>query len=1405
MDFSPSLPAIPRLRLTRHTQLSPQDDDLSRTPTAGPSRLHALQDESEDTDATPRLPVSSSLPSMYAVAEDTPAARLRALLAQVPNTSSASRTQLLHEPSPSLPSDRESDFEPPPRWGDTSASSARESLRSLFTHALRDPGDTPRKDVRRNSIDLSEVEDTLSYLLLHLLHGQRSAESMSGVSDSSADNATSLRDGHAPRSGISSASLQTMQLSAQFHSRSNLLDQDSEMQRAMGAIDSFDGASTNQEPPPSASLPPAPQMTVPSLASRPRSSLVRSGSLTESKLAANALRRSEGPHTRKDSYDSTSSVDSIAGNVSSAPSTPPRDSYHHHRASHSLTGSPLPQEFPRQKHEQTHSGGSRPSSRAESSSSIADFRDRMKDTDKERQRERERAWNRPLSARARTMSHTGSPRSGLDHSGSGPSSVSHSREHSRPPSPSESVRSRATEGEENYSRERNWGSPHPKRDHQHRPASPIPGVSHLRAQVQSTHSNGSDTHTHSHTQNRRLRHNHSQASLHSEGSSRPSSPADSVHSQQIGRKDGEEETIHRRERNWGSRHQKWTHTNIHKRATSPNPAASHSRVRRQSLESKSNSSTPVTSALTRPPNGNGHLKGRPSELSLPASAEHLSLHHTALHPEMPEHIEQNETAPPLMSTSPLSKPANGHARDKPLRLPSRLPRPDSPLITSSVNGKTAGADVKGVSPASSPARFGWQFPRNRPQLPDFEPDSSSPERSPSPVQHSASRADGPGKPSHIPVHSPDKVPKVEIKRNGDVRAFTKGHRRATTEFTEANGAVPPNIYSRPEPELEPELASELGSTDVNSLRGSDESVQDAPTPIARPIEIPPPEMLQSFSPVGGPSEHAEDILNAFAAEEPDSETSSPTTTPVDMVPSFELSTPPRLPELPGPPSSSDDETGSIDITSAHQGDGPPNLTVTKTPRPPGAWAATPAPARSRTPQPTSSSFTPAKLSRARSNSLPQTSFVDSQSSTTAPPSALSRTGTLPVRTPAPPGGWFSTPGSLRRKSLMKVRFDSVPSDSATSDADTGPKGKNVEVSLPAADWGETQLARLMNSSESMSEPSFDHVESSSPAPASSTVANDDGQEVGGSTADAPPDAASYTSAGLPSHRKTRRSPSVRLLDEYGRAQEEQPITPSRKDARDHSASMRMPGGGPLKTPRNASVRIVDAMGHEVEEPSEQNDSEDTVTEVRYSRQEALLRMKRAVADLQEGLRGVDTSGNAILDDPRLGELYDVSKAAREMRSQLASTLQQAQTVHKYGSLKESMRKSRFLPNFLPEQRMVSWSHWLFWGLFFFQLILFFFIMSRTHARHHFLTTYFDPFYADLYIHPNKPEYNYDTNLFAFLRRRPSEPSYVERLGIEGPVDYITRSIADAVAQVQRFVWESWGPGGDDRVKAWPPT
>jgi len=55
-----------------------------------------------------------------------------------------------------------------------------------------------------------------------------------------------------------------------------------------------------------------------------------------------------------------------------------------------------------------------------------------------------------------------------------------------------------------------------------------------------------------------------------------------------------------------------------------------------------------------------------------------------------------------------------------------------------------------------------------------------------------------------------------------------------------------------------------------------------------------------------------------------------------------------------------------------------------------------------------------------------------------------------------------------------------------------------------------------------------------------------------------------------------------------------------------------------------------------------------------------------------------SSSGLGLDDPRLSELYDLSEAAREMRGQLKSSLQQTQIAHKYGSLKDSMRKSRFI-------------------------------------------------------------------------------------------------------------------------------
>jgi hypothetical protein len=118
---------------------------------------------------------------------------------------------------------------------------------------------------------------------------------------------------------------------------------------------------------------------------------------------------------------------------------------------------------------------------------------------------------------------------------------------------------------------------------------------------------------------------------------------------------GDEETIHEREHNWGLRQQKWAHTHTRKQAASPNPTTSHSRLQ---TNSEPDPSAPAGSAkwfVT--------VKGRPAE-------QHLSSRHSASSPEAPEQAELD------ISTT---KPTNGYPHDRPLRMPSRHPRPHSPL------------------------------------------------------------------------------------------------------------------------------------------------------------------------------------------------------------------------------------------------------------------------------------------------------------------------------------------------------------------------------------------------------------------------------------------------------------------------------------------------------------------------------------------------------------------------------------------------------------------------------------------------------------------------------------------------------------------------------------------------------
>lgn len=177
---STDAPVFPRLRLNRtknvlnHTE-SPQ--------VPGPS----ISQPSEDTQSTPRAVAPSTfLPAPnfpMATPLDTPAARLRALLSKSSNDWSTSRQR-----DPSL-SEPDSDFDPP-HGNSTSASHHHESLRQLFTRALRD--DTPQKlrVARRNSIDLSEV-DSASPRVLRVNDQPLRSRQRKSVSDEELEKASS--------------------------------------------------------------------------------------------------------------------------------------------------------------------------------------------------------------------------------------------------------------------------------------------------------------------------------------------------------------------------------------------------------------------------------------------------------------------------------------------------------------------------------------------------------------------------------------------------------------------------------------------------------------------------------------------------------------------------------------------------------------------------------------------------------------------------------------------------------------------------------------------------------------------------------------------------------------------------------------------------------------------------------------------------------------------------------------------------------------------------------------------------------------------------------------------------------------------------------------------------------------
>lgn len=147
----------------------------------------------------------------------------------------------------------------------------------------------------------------------------------------------------------------------------------------------------------------------------------------------------------------------------------------------------------------------------------------------------------------------------------------------------------------------------------------------------------------------------------------------------------------------------------------------------------------------------------------------------------------------------------------------------------------------------------------------------------------------------------------------------------------------------------------------------------------------------------------------------------------------------------------------------------------------------------------------------------------------------------------------------------------------------------------------------------------------------------------------------------------RRSPVVRVVDAFGREQ---------KVGSDKNAANTLLAP---PTPRSrSSVRIMDAMGREVEEKVEEEPSMDITSEEELlSHNEALRRVRQSIADLASGLSDVErcvfysdiqkfvthksrSSSNEIeVSNNKMNELNDVSQAARNARRRLEETLRLA--------------------------------------------------------------------------------------------------------------------------------------------------
>lgn len=575
----------------------------------------------------------------------------------------------------------------------------------------------------------------------------------------------------------------------------------------------------------------------------------------------------------------------------------------------------------------------------------------------------------------------------------------------------------------------------------------------------------------------------------------------------------------------------------------------------------------------------------------------------------------------------------------------------------------------------------------------------------------------------------------------------------------------------------------------------------------------------------------------------------------EAIPTFALTTPPRrlasstsildfrtpspphdLSNLSVLPSSSEDEveTREADVTPVRvDEDGPanPNYTAMKTPKPPGAWAATPVPPknlRETSPPPTSSELAPTvSLSStllSRAISAPERSSetkIPAGNGLLTPIPSLSRAKSLPLRTPAPPGAWMLTPnqpvtqngqngsadqsqsGSIgRRKSILKVRFDVTESEASTVEVEKSPLPSGRVSAPDFLPDGHTRQAESDPSKMTNGSAHVDVVHDPVPArpvtPERSTTP--------------------ISRANTPSPRSLRKSPTVKVVDAFGRERIDDPptladaqdIANGHVDAKDIVRSLS--SAETPRTPRvqhKSNIRIVDAMGREIEEEDvpviEPLFEEELLVlhdDPPVGRTKTLARMRQTLQEWADGLSDGDRSADDLaLNTSHLEELEKVSRAARHARNQLAQTLRvesvkERDLVHKHA--KDAVSRSGLLPVIIGDNSSFHRGMVLLGVVAQIIFVLAMWRLAHVQARRLFYTVYYDPLYPELNPLPGHSR-----------QFSPPHPSFMWSLSSAYDIvrhegwSALKAELQGTVRRIGQHAWEKWGER--PYTGTWPPT